>query len=168
MSSRRARQWIVDAAAIFTLLLFAIPVWLILAQQDHLSSNGITTTGIVQNKTFARGGNDNSPDWFISYAFKDATGHEHVGSSRVDASFFNRVSPGETLTIEYLADQPGTSRIARAATFGTGTPEGAIHTPGKGLPKPASSSAPREASRSAAFAINRSSKRPVQSGDCGL
>ena len=120
MSSRRARQWIVDAAAIFTLLLFAIPVWLILAQQDHLSSNGITTTGIVQNKTFARGGNDNSPDWFISYAFKDATGREHVGSSRVDATFFNRVSPGETLTIEYLADQPGTSRIARAANPGIG------------------------------------------------
>ena len=39
---------------------------------------------------------------------------------------------------------------------------------GNGLPKPASFSASREASRSAAFAINSSSNRPVQSGDCGL
>ena len=49
------------------------------------------------------------------------------------------------------------------ASSGTGTPDGATHTPGRGLPKPAFFSASRAASRSPPLPINNSSNRPVQS-----
>ncbi len=52
--------------------------------------------------------------------------------------------------------------MAPAASFGTGTPDGATQTPGSGLPKPAFFSASREASRSPPLPINSSSNRPVQ------
>ena len=112
MTNRRARQWFVDAGAILTALVFLVPVVWLLVQEHRLSTDGMTATGVVRSKALVRGGNENPSEYYVAYGFEDASGTEHTGTTSVDDTVYDRVSLGEALPIEYLADQPQTSRIA--------------------------------------------------------
>jgi hypothetical protein len=114
VKDRRARQLFVDAGAVFTLFVFLLPVWWTSAQDERLSTNGETTTGVVQKKIYVRGGNDSSPDYYVEYSFADAAGREHRARKLVESSLYEKLSPEDPLPIQYLVDDPGTSRIVGA------------------------------------------------------
>jgi hypothetical protein len=104
----------VDVGAVFTAFVFLVPVAWALVQEQRLATDGQITTGVVQKKVYVRGGNDSSPDYYVWYSFTDASDREHTGRVLVDDSVYDKVSPGDLLPIQYLADEPGTSRIAGA------------------------------------------------------
>ncbi len=89
-------------------------------------------------------------------------------NSRYDSAVRSSDQLASTSRRPMASSAATSSRIAPAATDGKGTADGATHTPGIGLPNPASVKAVREASRSAPFPISSSSKRPAQFDGCGL
>jgi hypothetical protein len=114
MKKRRGRQWFVDAGAVLTALVFLVPVGLLLAQEQRLSTDSQIATGVVQGKAHVAGGNDSSPDYYVLYSVTDASGREHAGRKLIEYSLYEKVSPGDPLSIQYLVDEPDTSRIAGA------------------------------------------------------
>ncbi len=105
------KQWLTDAAAILIGLAAAAPLLWVHAEDERLSTDGQTTTGVVQNKQTIDGGGETSPSYSLRYSFEDLSGREHTGSAGVEYSIYERFSVGDPLPIQYLADQPGTSRI---------------------------------------------------------
>jgi uncharacterized protein DUF3592 len=108
---RRARQWFVDGSAILIGLAALVPVLWVHAEDERLSANGQITTGVVQSKQRIDGGGESPTTYHLRYSFEDGSGRERAGSAGVEESMYERVSVGDRLPIQYLADQPQTSRI---------------------------------------------------------
>jgi hypothetical protein len=112
MKNRRPRQWLVDAGAIFVALVFIVPVWWALNEEQRLLRDGQITRGVVLSKETIDGGGETSTELFVRYSFQDASDRQRTGSMSVEDRLYQRVSPGDPLPIQYLTDDPGRSRIA--------------------------------------------------------
>ncbi|MDP9300661.1 MAG: hypothetical protein M3P43_07180 [Actinomycetota bacterium] len=108
---RRTRQWFVDAAAILIGLAAVAPLVWVHAEDERLSADGRVTTGVVQSKEAIDGGGETLTSYSLRYSFEDVSGREHTRSAGVEYSIYERISVGDPLPIQYLADQPETSRI---------------------------------------------------------
>jgi hypothetical protein len=113
MTNRKTRQWLVDAGAIFTALVFFVPFWWGLSEEQHLVKNGQITPGVVQSKETVDGGGETSNSYYVRYSFQ-AAGREYKGSMTVEHSLYEDLLPGDPLPIQYLADNPVRNRIAGA------------------------------------------------------
>ena len=114
MKHRKPRQWLVDAGAIFTALVFLVPVGWVLAEERRLSTHGEIAQAVVLSKETIKGGGDGPTSYYVRYSFNDTSGREYTGSAEVGHSMYDTLSPGGRLQIQYLAEDPGRSRVAAA------------------------------------------------------
>jgi hypothetical protein len=68
MRNRKARQWLVDAGAILTALVFLVPVGWALGEERRVSTNGQITQGVVLRKERIEGGGEGPASYYVHYS----------------------------------------------------------------------------------------------------
>lgn len=91
-------------------IIVAAFIWL--AEQEF-ANGGVSTTGTILEKGYDETIDDDDDDvsYWLSYRY-DAGEQEYVGERDVSLDTWNRYREGDAVTIEYLRDDPGRSRVA--------------------------------------------------------
>jgi hypothetical protein len=85
--------------------------------EQRFSQGGVSTTGTILEKGYEEtievgDRDDDDVTYWLLYRYYDADEQEYVGQEDVSLDTWNRYREGDTVTIEYLRDDPGESRVA--------------------------------------------------------
>jgi hypothetical protein len=109
------------ALAAFGVVL-AVGGWFLLAWELRYLTEGVTVEAHVLARwqaalrrpavaaVLAHGGGRRGPLYVVSYEYQDEGGRVHQASAGIPKADWDRLGPGDVLAVEYLADEPGTSR----------------------------------------------------------
>jgi cytochrome c oxidase assembly protein Cox11 len=112
--ARLPKDRVADVAAILSLAIGLFLVALVAVPMYRIASNPELTTGTVTDKYMIDGGSEGPDSFTVRYSFKTSSGREYSGSVGVDQRNYERASPGNTLEVQYAADDPSNNRAARA------------------------------------------------------
>jgi hypothetical protein len=97
--------------------LFLLVGWFVRQKEEEYGANGVAVTATVTHKDSKldpRPGQKGGPKTYytLHYRYQDGAGQSHEGSDQVELDVWNQFQKDQTLQIEYLRDQPNTSRVA--------------------------------------------------------
>jgi hypothetical protein len=106
--ANKGGRWL-DALAIMHLALTVIFAGM-LVQTCRLTANPDTAIGVVDSKRVKSGGDD--PDTLeLRYSFEATSGHRYGGAASVSQKIYDRTAVGDSVTVQYAADDPGNNRV---------------------------------------------------------
>ena len=109
-------RWL-DAVAIVHLALAVIVVGMVV-QTCRIMASPERAFGVVESKQRIDGGED--PDTYqLRYLFAATAGGQHRGTASVSPKIYDRTSVGDSVTVQYAADDPDNNRLISE----TGDPE---------------------------------------------
>lgn len=96
-------------AGLLALLIGAGMLW----QESRFAGEAVEAQGTVLGKTLNRATSDRGTEYFVQYRFTDSVGVTRDASDRLDFGQWDALVEGEPLTVQYLATDPATNRVAR-------------------------------------------------------
>jgi uncharacterized protein DUF3592 len=114
LAARVPRDRVADVGAILSLALGLYLVAIIAVPLYRISSNPERAIGTVTRKDMTEG-REGSASFTVFYSFKASSGREYTGSVDVDERTYEGASVGNTLEVQYAADEPSSNRAARAS-----------------------------------------------------
>jgi hypothetical protein len=105
---------VADVAAILSLGVALVLVALVAVPMYRIASNPELAAGTVTGKYMTEGGSESPDSFTVRYLFTTSSGREYSGSVGVDQRSYERASPGDTLEVQYAADDPASNRAAKA------------------------------------------------------
>ena len=85
----------------------------LLRDELRFGDTGTSVQGSVVSTRFHPGDGDSGDSYSMQYAFTDASGLSHGGSSGISESQFRTLRPGDRVEVAYLATDPATNRLGK-------------------------------------------------------
>jgi hypothetical protein len=100
-------------AGLLTLIIGAGIAW----QESRFASDSVEATGTVLGKSLNRATSERGTEYFVQYRFTDESGTVHDASDQVGFDQWDALVEGGPIAVQYIAGDPGTSRMASDEWF---------------------------------------------------
>lgn len=96
-------------------LVFSVIAWVTIATENRLARDGVETVALITDRAIRneRDSDGNSVTrHYLSYRFTPTAGETVTARASVSRDSYRAVEVGQSVTVRYLPDDPGTNRLA--------------------------------------------------------
>jgi hypothetical protein len=96
-------------------LVFSLVGWVIVGSENRLARDGVDTVALVIDRNIRTERNsdgNNVTRYYIRYRFSPSSGETVEGRVAVSRDSYRNYEAGQSVTVRYLPDDPGTNRLA--------------------------------------------------------